>query len=106
MTIEESRQKRPLVHCITNYVTVQDVANMILACGGAPIMADDPLEAAQITAAGDALVLNIGTLQEQRVASMLASGHMAMEKGIPVILDKVWIVASEIRNPVVLKHLY
>ena len=61
MTIEESRQKRPLVHCITNYVTVQDVANMILACGGSPIMADDPLEAAQITAAGDALVLNIGT---------------------------------------------
>lgn len=105
MTIEESRQKRPLVHCITNYVTVQDVANMILACGGAPIMADDPLEAAQITAAGDALVLNIGTLQEQRVASMLVSGHVAMEKGIPVILDPVGIGASEFRNRVVLQLL-
>ena len=57
----------PLVHCITNYVTVNDVANCILAIGASPIMADDIAEAADITSISKALVINMGTLNARTV---------------------------------------
>ena len=60
--LENVRSKSPLVHSITNYVTVNDVANILLACGASPIMADDEREAADITSIADALYINIGTL--------------------------------------------
>ena len=69
------RQKRPLVHFITNYVTVNDCANMTLALGGSAIMADDLREVEQIVGHCSALVLNIGTLSERTVQSMLAAGR-------------------------------
>ena len=59
----------PLVHCITNYVTVNDVANCILAIGASPIMADDIAEAADITSISKALVINMGTLNARTVES-------------------------------------
>ena len=59
--LENVRALAPLVHCITNYVTVNDCANLLLACGASPIMADDPEEAADITSICNALVVNIGT---------------------------------------------
>ncbi|MDQ9768934.1 hydroxyethylthiazole kinase, partial [Acinetobacter baumannii] len=58
--LTQVRQRQPLVHCITNYITANDCANLLLACGASPIMADDPEEAAEITAHADALVLNLG----------------------------------------------
>ena len=64
----------PLVHCITNYVTVNDVANCILAIGASPIMADDIAEAADITSISKALVINMGTLNARTVESMVAAG--------------------------------
>ncbi|MBR2743188.1 MAG: hydroxyethylthiazole kinase [Clostridia bacterium] len=96
--IKNVRAKTPLVHCITNYVTVNDVANILLACGGSPIMAQDAQETAQITALADALYLNIGTLSEQSVKSMLISARAAEKKGIPVVLDPVGAGASEFRT--------
>ena len=63
---ENVRQKSPLVHNITNYVTVNDCANMLLACGGSPIMADDAGEAEEITAICGGLNINIGTLNQPR----------------------------------------
>jgi len=68
------REKGPLVHHITNYVTVNDCANIVLAIGASPIMADDIDEVEAITAISSALVLNIGTLNSRTIASMLAAG--------------------------------
>lgn len=98
MLIKEIRDKVPLVHQITNYVTVNDCANITLAAGASPIMADDIGEAADITAISSALVLNIGTLNERTVASMLAAGKRANECGIPVVFDPVGAGASRLRN--------
>ena len=92
------RQKRPLVHFITNYVTVNDCANMTLALGGSPIMADDLREVEQIVGHCSALVLNIGTLSERTVQSMLAAGKEANRLGRPVVFDPVGVGASRFRN--------
>ena len=72
--LQKVRENHPLVHCMTNYVTVNDCANMLLACGGSPIMSDDIQEVEEITSLCDALVLNIGTLNERTIASMFAAG--------------------------------
>lgn len=92
------RETCPLVHCITNYVTVNDVANVVLAIGASPIMADDINEASDITSLASALVLNIGTLNARTVSSMIEAGKTANAKGIPVIFDPVGAGASAFRN--------
>ncbi|WP_334105382.1 hydroxyethylthiazole kinase [Muricomes intestini] len=92
------RQEIPLVHNITNYVTVNDCANALLAIGASPIMADDALEAADITSISSALVINIGTLNQRTVESMILAGKKANELGIPVVLDPVGAGASDLRN--------
>lgn len=96
--INEVRKNVPLVHNITNYVTVNDCANAILAIGASPIMADDIMEAADITSISAALVINIGTLNKRTVESMIASGKKANELGIPVVFDPVGAGASDFRN--------
>lgn len=92
------RTKTPLVHNITNYVTVNDCANILLACGASPIMADDISEVEEITAICHALVINIGTLNERTVASMLKAGEKAKALSHPVILDPVGAGASALRT--------
>ena len=92
------REKRPLIHCITNYVTAGDTANMLLAAGASPIMADDPAEVAEITSQANALLLNMGTLSERHISAMLKAGEAANKKGIPVVLDPVGIQLSEFRR--------
>ena len=92
------RKKDPLVHQITNYVTVNDCANVTLALGGSPVMADDIGEAAEMASLAQALVINIGTLNSRTIASMLAAGRRATERGIPVILDPVGIGATKLRT--------
>lgn len=95
----------PLVHCITNYVTVNDCANMVLACGGSPIMADDINEVEEIIAICNALVINIGTLNERTVAAMIKAGKKANALGRPVILDPVGAGASSLRTNTVFELL-
>lgn len=95
------REKNPLIHCITNYVTVNDVANAILAIGGSPVMADDESEVAEVTSISDALVLNIGTLNSRTVRSMEIAGKIANSKNIPVIFDPVGAGVSKLRNQTV-----
>lgn len=95
---ERVRELCPLIHCITNYVTVNDVANCILAIGASPIMADDLAEAADITSISKTLVINMGTLNARTVDSMLASGKKANELGLPVVFDPVGAGASAFRN--------
>ena len=92
------KNKKPLIHNITNYVTVNDCANILLAIGASPIMADDLKEAADITSIASALVINIGTLNERTIESMIASGKRANELNIPVVLDPVGAGASSFRN--------
>ena len=74
------RKNRPLVHHITNYVTVNDCANITICAGGAPIMADAIEEVAEMTGIVDALVLNIGTLNHVQIESMIAAGRKAGSK--------------------------
>jgi len=90
--------KTPLVHCITNYVTVNDCANILLACGGSPIMADDQDEVEEITSICNALVINIGTLNKRSIASMMKAGIKANKITHPVILDPVGAGASALRT--------
>jgi hydroxyethylthiazole kinase len=96
--LSEVRNKKPLIHNITNYVTVNDCANVVLAIGASPIMADDIEEAADITAISSALVINIGTLNHRTVDAMLSSAKKANELGIPIVLDPVGAGASALRN--------
>lgn len=96
--IHRVRGKNPLVHCITNYVTAGDCANMLLACGGSPIMADDLAEAAAITAGCNALVLNLGTPHAGTLPAMAAAGKQANQLGHPVVLDPVGVGASPFRR--------
>ena len=96
--LDTVRRKSPVVHNITNYVTVNDCANIILAAGGSPIMADDAAEVEQIVALSSALVINIGTLNTRTVASMLLAGKRANDLNIPVVLDPVGAGASDLRN--------
>jgi len=96
--INKVRKKKPLVHHITNYITANDCANITLAIGASPIMADAVEEAADIARSAAALVLNIGTLNKRTVASMLAAGKAANQAGIPVIFDPVGVGASPFRN--------
>ena len=74
------RRNQTMVHCITNYVTINDVANMILAIGASPIMADDWMEVREITAMCDSLVINMGTLKQNTVRSMLLAGKETAAK--------------------------
>lgn len=99
------RERRPLVHHITNYVTVNDCANITLCAGGAPVMADAPEEAAEMAAIAGSLVLNIGTLNATQVGSMILAGRMANERGIPVILDPVGAGATRFRTDTVKRLL-
>lgn len=98
---EKLKKAPPLVHSITNYVTVNDVANMILATGGAPLMADDQTEVEEIVSISNALYINVGTLNSRTVESMLKAGKKANELGLPVILDPVGVGASTLRNTAV-----
>lgn len=92
--IASLREKSPLIHCITNYVTVSDVANMLLACGASPIMADDAAEVQEISGIASGLCLNLGTLHRSTVDSMLLAGRTAAERGIPIVLDPVGVGAA------------
>ncbi len=67
-------KKTPLIHHLTNYVTVNDCANIVLACGGSPIMADEINEVEEVIALASAVILNIGTLNQRTLESMLAAG--------------------------------
>lgn len=96
--LQNIKAKKPLVHHITNYVTVNDCANVALAIGGSPIMADDIGEVEDIVGLSSALVVNMGTLNERTIKSMLTAGKKANALGVPVIFDPVGAGASDLRN--------
>lgn len=97
------KAKSPLIHHITNYVTVNDCANIVLAIGASPVMADDLEEVEEMVGFASALVLNIGTLNSRTIISMLAAGKCAKSRGIPIILDPVGVGATKLRTNTALK---
>ncbi|MCD7781245.1 MAG: hydroxyethylthiazole kinase [Methanosphaera sp.] len=96
--IENLRQTSPLTHCITNYVTVRDCANAVLAIGGSPIMAYEPEEAYEITSMSNSLLINIGNLPPDEIKTMKISAKTAVENKIPYVLDPVGAGISDVRN--------
>ena len=96
--LENVRSTTPLVHCITNYVTVNDCANALIACGGSPIMSDEPADVEDITSICGGLVLNIGTLNERSIEAMRVAGRRAAELGHAIVLDPVGAGASALRT--------
>lgn len=96
--LENVRKNVPLVHNITNYVTVNDVANVILACGGSPIMSDEPEDVEDITTICGGLNINIGTLNKRSIEGMHRAGKKASELHHVILLDPVGAGASALRT--------
>lgn len=96
--LETIKVKSPLVHNITNFVAMNSSANILLAMGASPVMAHCTDEVRDMAAMAGALILNIGTLQEDWVEAMILAGKTANESGIPVILDPVGAGATGFRT--------
>ena len=102
---EKVRSNKPLVHHITNWVTIYDCANMTRAFGALPVMAHAKEESGEMAAIASSLVLNIGTLTPELIESMIVAGKSANRKGIPVVLDAVGVGATKLRDDEALKLL-
>jgi hydroxyethylthiazole kinase len=96
--VDEVRRTKPLIQQLTNFVTVNDCANMTLAIGASPIMADAIEEAGEIAAIAGAVVLNMGAINARTVPAMIAAGKAANSAGVPVVFDPVGAGASTYRN--------
>ena len=94
---QQIKNNKPLVHCLTNHITINDCANILLAAGAKPIMAEHPSEVGSITASADALAVNLGNISDLRMKSMLISGRIARKQNIPITIDLTGIAASPFR---------
>lgn len=92
------KDTKPLIHCITNPISINQCANAVLALGARPIMAEHPKEVREITGTARALMLNLGNITDARMESMRISAAEAAEKGIPMVLDLVGIACSTLRR--------
>ena len=92
------REQKPLIHNITNYVVMNYTANALLAMGASPVMAHAQNEVEDMVAFAGALVLNIGTLTDDWISSMIKAGKKASELGTPIILDPVGSGATPLRT--------
>jgi len=96
--LKKVREQKPIVHHLTNWVTIYDCANIVKAFGASPVMAHAPEEAAQMSSIASSLVLNIGTLTADFVEAMKLAAKSANRKGIPIILDACGAGATEFRD--------
>ncbi len=96
--LERVREQKPLVHHITNWVTIYDCANVVRTVGALPVMAHAEEEVADMAVLASALVLNIGTLTADIIEAMKIAGEAANAKNIPVILDAVGAGATKLRD--------
>lgn len=96
--LDAVREQSPLVHCITNYVTVNDCANALLAIGASPIMSDEPDDVEDITSICQGLDLNIGTLNRRSIEAMGRAGARAAQLDHAIVLDPVGAGASHLRT--------
>jgi hydroxyethylthiazole kinase len=96
--LDKIRGNKPLVHHITNWVTIYDCANITRVFGALPVMAHAPEEVEQMTSIAGALVLNIGTLTVDLIDTMIKAAKKANEKDIPVVMDAVGVGATDLRT--------
>jgi hydroxyethylthiazole kinase len=96
--LKKIKVQKPLIHHITNWVTIYDCANIVRAIGALPVMAHAKEEAGDMAKIASALVLNIGTLTTDIIESMKIAGKAANNKGIPIVLDAVGVGATKLRN--------
>jgi hydroxyethylthiazole kinase len=96
--LKKVREQKPLIHHLTNWVTIYDCANIVKVLGGSPVMAHAPEEVEEMTAISSCVVLNIGTLTSELVESMKMSARAANKKGIPVVLDVCGAGATKFRD--------
>ena len=94
---QEVCTQHPLIHCITNPISVNDCANAVLAVGAQPIMAEHPEEVAAITRRASALLVNLGCVTDSRLAAMQVSGRESLDFGIPCVIDLVGVGCSLLR---------
>lgn len=94
---EKVKIDKPLIHCITNHITINDCANIVLSAYGKPIMAEHYEEVSDITSSASALAINIGNITDNRMKSIMISGKTANEKNIPSIIDIVGVSCSKLR---------
>ena len=97
-SLRRIRDRRPLIHQITNFVVMNETANATLAIGALPVMAHAPEEVAEMATVAGALVLNIGTLTHEWIASMILAGRAANSATVPVVLDPVGAGATTLRT--------
>jgi hydroxyethylthiazole kinase len=97
-TLRELRERKPLIHQITNYVVMNETANATLAIGALPVMAHAPEEVEEMASYAGALVLNIGTLSEHWIEAMLLAGKAANRANVPIVLDPVGVGATTFRT--------
>ena len=96
--LRELRERKPLIHQITNYVVMNETANVTLAIGALPVMAHAVEEVEEMASAASALVLNIGTLSRHWIEAMLLAGKAANAASVPVVLDPVGVGATTYRT--------
>jgi len=96
--LKKVRKQKPLIHHLTNWVTIYDCANIVKVFGASPVMAHAEEEVAEMTGIASALVLNIGTLTSDFIDAMLLAGKSANNKGIPVVLDVCGAGATKLRD--------
>ncbi|WP_027360086.1 hydroxyethylthiazole kinase [Desulforegula conservatrix] len=96
--LQKIKSEKPLIHNITNFVVMNHTANILLAIGASPVMAHSMKEVEEMASIAGALVLNIGTLEDDWVNSMICAGKAANKKGIPVVLDPVGSGATALRT--------
>ncbi len=100
---EQVRKTEPLIHSVTNPISINQCANAVLGIGGRPIMAEHPKEVREITKTAKAVLLNLGNITDARMQSMMISADEARKNGVPVILDLVGIACSDLRHEFALR---
>lgn len=103
--LSKIKQTAPVVHCITNYVVANFTANGLLAVGASPIMADEVNEVADVVSAAQGVLINIGTVNDRTMETMLVAGETANKLGVPVVLDPVGVGISAYRKQVIKRLL-
>lgn len=93
-----TKMDKPLIHCITNPISMMQCANTILGLSGKPIMAEHPLEVQEITATAKALLLNFGNISDSRMEAMRVAFKEALDRDIPVVIDAVGVSCSKLRR--------
>ncbi len=103
--IEILRNSSPLIHCITNYVTINDCANAVLAIGGSPAMANEAPEIKEFVELAGACVINMGTLLDNQIEAMKTAAEHTKETNTPLVIDPIALGVSKLRNDTTIELL-